>query len=191
MWRDEKLRVCGNVRQDRQKAAAQRSNEWAHSARGRDDNGSADLRDDGFGGLGAQKCSVKPVAISLGQTVRVSCQIAASSARLNGRTVPMFRQTNGSWFGLMPVAVADVPGTYSVEFLGEDGGAVSSAKLTIRATKFPTQNVVLAPQIEALHSTPEDIETLTAFRKSVSDERYWENDRSRRLFPAACFRPSV
>ena len=74
---------------------------------------------------GAQKCSVKPVAISLGQTVRVSCQIAASSARLNGRTVPMFRQTNGSWFGLMPVAVADVPGTYSVEFLGEDGGAVS------------------------------------------------------------------
>jgi len=123
----------------------------------------------------AQKCSVKPTAISLGQTVRVSCQIAASSARLNGRTVRMFQQTNGSWFGLMPVAVADVPGAYSVEFLGEDGAAVASAKLTIRATRFPTQNVVLAPQIEALHSTPEDIETLTAFRKSVSDERFWDD----------------
>jgi murein DD-endopeptidase MepM/ murein hydrolase activator NlpD len=110
---------------------------------------SAGLRDDGFRG--------------------------ASSARLNGRTVRMFRQTNGSWFGLMPVAVADVPGAYSVEFLDEDGAAVGSAKLTIRATKFPTQNVVLAPQIEALHSTPEDIETLTAFRKSVSDERFWDD----------------
>ena len=100
----------------------------------------------------------------------------------------MFPQTNGSWLGLMPVAVADVPGAYSVEFLGEDGAAVASAKLTIRATKFPTQNVVLAPQIEALHSTPEDIETLTAFRKSVSDERYWDDpltrSRSRlRAFP--------
>jgi murein DD-endopeptidase MepM/ murein hydrolase activator NlpD len=126
----------------------------------------------------AQKCSVKPAAISLGQTVRVSCQIAASSARLNGRTVRMFPQTNGSWFGLMPVAVADVPGAYSVEFLGEDGAQVASAKLTIRATKFPTQNVVLAPQIEALHSTPEDIQALTAFRNSVSDVKYWDDPLS-------------
>ena len=124
---------------------------------------------------GAQDCTVKPAAISLGQTVRLRCQIPASSARLKDRTVRLFQQSNGVWTGLMPIAVADVPGAYSVEFLADDGKAVASAKLTIRTTTFPTQNVVLAPQIEALHSTPDDIETLTAFRNVVSDVKYWED----------------
>jgi murein DD-endopeptidase MepM/ murein hydrolase activator NlpD len=123
----------------------------------------------------AQPCTVKPVTISLGQTVRLSCQIPASTAKLNARTVRLFPQENGASQGLMPIAVADLPGAYKIEFLAEDGTKLASAKLTIRATKFPTQNVVLAPQIEALHSTPEDIKTLTEFRNSVSDLKYWED----------------
>jgi|SRR5580704_8079671 murein DD-endopeptidase MepM/ murein hydrolase activator NlpD len=123
----------------------------------------------------AQKCIVKPGIISLGQTVRLSCAVTATSAKLNDRTVRLFPQTNGGSQGLMPIAVADTPGTYSIEFLADDGTSVASAKLTIRPTKFPTQNVVLAPQIEALHSTPEDIQTLTEFRNTVSDVKYWED----------------
>jgi murein DD-endopeptidase MepM/ murein hydrolase activator NlpD len=123
----------------------------------------------------AQQCTVKPVAISLGQTVRLSCQIPATTAKLNARTVRLFPQSNCGSQGLMPIAVADVPGAYEIEFLGEDGKSLASAKLTIRATTFPTQNVVLAPQIEALHSTPEDIQTLTEFRNTVSDLKYWED----------------
>jgi murein DD-endopeptidase MepM/ murein hydrolase activator NlpD len=75
----------------------------------------------------------------------------------------------------MPIAVADDPGAYEIKFLAADGTSVASAKLTIRPTTFPTQNVVLAPQIEALHSTPEDIATLTEFRNTVSDVKYWED----------------
>jgi murein DD-endopeptidase MepM/ murein hydrolase activator NlpD len=123
----------------------------------------------------AQKCTVKPGIISLGQTARLSCAVAATSAKLNDRTVRLFPQSNGGSQGLMPIAVADTPGTYSIEFLADDGTSVASAKLTIRPTKFPTQNVVLAPQIEALHSTPEDIQTLTEFRNTVSDVKYWED----------------
>jgi murein DD-endopeptidase MepM/ murein hydrolase activator NlpD len=123
----------------------------------------------------AEDCTVKPAAISLGQTVRLSCQIPASTAKLNDRTVRLFPQSNGGSQGLMPIAVADVPGIYNVEFLAEDGSTLASAKLTIRPTKFPTQNVVLAPQIEALHSTPDDIQTLTEFRNTVSDVKYWED----------------
>ena len=123
----------------------------------------------------AQRCTVKPAAISLGQTVRLSCQIPASTAKLNDRTVRLFLQSNGGSQGLMPIAVADVPGAYEIQFLAEDGTTLASAKLTIRPTKFPTQNVVLAPQIEALHSTPEDIQTLTEFRNTVSDVKYWED----------------
>jgi murein DD-endopeptidase MepM/ murein hydrolase activator NlpD len=123
----------------------------------------------------AQQCTVKPAAIPLGQTVRLSCQIAASTAKLNDRTVRLFPQSNGGSQGLMPIAVADVPGSYEVKFLAEDGTTLGSAKLTIRPTIFPTQNVVLAPQIEALHSTPEDIAILTEFRNTVSDEKYWDD----------------
>jgi murein DD-endopeptidase MepM/ murein hydrolase activator NlpD len=123
----------------------------------------------------AQKCTVKPALISLGQTVRLSCAVPATSAKLNDRTVRLFPQSNGGSRGLMPVAVADTPGSYEIKFQAEDGAALASAKLTIRPTKFPTQNVVLAPQIEALHSTPEDIQTLTEFRNTVSDLKYWED----------------
>src|SRR5271156_4135707 len=117
----------------------------------------------------AQQCTIKPAAISLGQTVRLSCPVPATKAKLNDRTVRLFPQSNGASQGLMPIAVADTPGAYEVKFQAEDGAALASAKLTIRPTKFPTQNVVLAPQIEALHSTPEDIQTLTEFRNTVSD----------------------
>ena len=123
----------------------------------------------------AQKCTAKPAIISLGQTVRLTCQIPAASAKLNDRTVRLFPQSTVGSQGLMPIAVADTPGAYEIKFLAEDGTALASAKLTIRPTKFPTQNVVLAPQIEALHSTPEDIHTLTDFRNTVSDIKYWED----------------
>jgi murein DD-endopeptidase MepM/ murein hydrolase activator NlpD len=124
---------------------------------------------------GAQKCTVKPAVISLGQTVRLSCAVPAVTAKLNDRTVRLFPQSSGGSQGLMPIAVVDTPGAYDIKFLAEDGAALASAKLTIRPTKFPTQNVVLAPQIEALHSTPEDIATLTEFRNTVSDVKYWED----------------
>src|SRR5277367_1154308 len=97
---------------------------------------------------GAQQCTVEPASIPLGQTVRLRCEIPAATARLNGRTVRLFKQGTGDWLGLMPVAVADAPGTYPIEFLAEDGTAVASVDLTIRRTIFPSQNVVLAPQIE-------------------------------------------
>ncbi len=123
----------------------------------------------------AQRCTVKPSSIPLGQTVRLRCEIPATTARLNGRTVRLFKQETGDWQGLMPVAVADTPGTYPVEFLAEDGTALASPSITIRKTIFPSQNVTLAPQIEALHSTTEEMQTLTTFRDSVSDVRYWQD----------------
>jgi murein DD-endopeptidase MepM/ murein hydrolase activator NlpD len=122
-----------------------------------------------------QQCTVKPASIPLGQTLRLRCEIPAATARLNGRSVRLFKQENGDWQGLMPVAVADTPGTYPVEFLAEDGTTLAPASLTIRKTIFPSQNVTLAPQIEALHSTTDEVQTLTAFRDSVSDIKYWQD----------------
>ncbi len=135
---------------------------------------------------GAQQlpqCTVKPASIPLGQTVRLRCEVPAATAHLdfhssespNGRTVRLFKEENGDWEALMPVAVEDTPGTYPIEFLAADGATVASANLTIRKTIFPTQNVVLAPQIEALHTTPEERQTLVTFRDAVSDVKYWSD----------------
>jgi murein DD-endopeptidase MepM/ murein hydrolase activator NlpD len=125
----------------------------------------------------AQQCTVKPASIPLGQTVRLRCEVPAASARISqgssARTVRLFKEETGDWEGLLPVAVKDSPGTYPVEFLAADGSPVASVNLTIRKTIFPTQNVTLAPQIEALHSTTDEMQTLTTFRDSVSDVKYW------------------
>jgi murein DD-endopeptidase MepM/ murein hydrolase activator NlpD len=127
--------------------------------------------------VGAQRCSVKPAIIPLGETVRLRCEGSdgVASARLKDRTVKMFKESDGSFQALMPIAEADVPGTYSVEFLGADGNTFDSVKLTIRPTVFPTQNVNLAPQIEELKSSPEEIQTLAAFRSTVSSEKFWDD----------------
>ena len=127
----------------------------------------------------AAQCTVKPAAIPLGETVRLNCEGAAAenlaSARLKDRSVRMFKQADGGWMGLMPIAIQDAPGEFAIDFLAADGTQIESAKLTIRPTVFPTQNVNLAPQIEELKSTPEEMQTLTDFRTNVSDARFWED----------------
>ena len=131
----------------------------------------------------AQQCTVKPASIPLGQTVRLRCEMPATTARMdfrlnggpNGRTVRLFKEESGDWEGLIPVAVEDSPGTHSIEFLAADGTTLASVNLIIRKTIFPTQNVVLAPQIEALHSTAEEGKFFIGFRDSVSDVKYWDD----------------
>src|SRR5580704_19502945 len=127
----------------------------------------------------AQHCTAKPASISLGETVRLSCPPTTGSelatARLKDRAVKMFKQPDGNWMALMPIAITDVPGIYLIDFFGGDETQLESVKLTIRPTVFPTQNVNLTPQIEELKSSPEEIQTLTTFRNSVSDQRFWED----------------
>lgn len=127
----------------------------------------------------AQQCIVKPGTIPLGETVRLHCAASANTipatARLKDRTVKMFKQPDGSWMGLMPVAIADVPGAYLIDFFAADETQLEPVKLTIRPTNFPTQNVNLTPQIELLKSSPEEIQTLANFRNSVSNQRFWED----------------
>jgi murein DD-endopeptidase MepM/ murein hydrolase activator NlpD len=78
----------------------------------------------------------------------------------------------------MPISVKDAPGTYSVEFLTQEGKSLGTAKFAVRATRFPSENVRLSPEIEGLRSTPEEIELLTNFRNGVTDTRYWHDPLS-------------
>src|SRR5262249_13697761 len=125
--------------------------------------------------LSAQECSLSPKSVNLGETLRLTCSGEVTSAKWNDRTIRLFPQPDGKKFGLMPVSVKDQPGPSSIEFLSKDGSTLATEKFLVRATHFPSENVRLAPDIEALHSTPDEIKLLTDFRNEVSDSRFWQD----------------
>jgi murein DD-endopeptidase MepM/ murein hydrolase activator NlpD len=123
----------------------------------------------------AQQCSISPASVNLGETLRLTCPAEVASAKWNDRTIRLFRQSNGKAFGLMPVSVKDTPGPASIEFLSKEGTSIATGKFVVRPTRFPSENVRLSPDIEALRSTPEEMQLLTGFRNQVSDDRFWQD----------------
>ena len=123
----------------------------------------------------AQQCSIVPKAANLGDTLRITCGTDVATAKWNDRVIRLFPQPDGNNLGLMPVSVKDSPGPAEIEFLSKDGSALTSEKFVVRATRFPSENVRLSPDIEALHSTPEEIQLLTSFRNEISDSRFWQD----------------
>ena len=123
----------------------------------------------------AQQCTVVPQAANLGETLRLTCAGDVASAKWNNRTVRLFPQPDGKNFGLMPISVKDSPGPSSLEFLSKDGTTVAKEKFIVRATRFPSENVRLSPDVEALRSTPEEIQLLIGFRNEVTDSRFWQD----------------
>lgn len=109
-----------------------------------------------------------------GDIVRVNASAPAASARMQGRTIRLFSQPSGGRLGLMPVAANDKPGTYPLQILSPEGAVLSTTRITIRDARFPEQDVKLTPSVEALRPAPGELETVAAFRKAVSDTRYWQ-----------------
>jgi len=123
----------------------------------------------------AQQCSIVPKTVNLGDTLRLTCGSDAASAKWNDRVIRLFQQSDGKTFGLMPVSVKDSPGPASIEVLSKDGTVLATEEFVVRPTRFPSENVRLSPDIEALRSTPEEIQLLTNFRNEVSDLRFWQD----------------
>jgi lysostaphin len=123
--------------------------------------------------LPAQKCSVSPAQVKLGETLRIICPAEFTSAKLGERSTKLYLEPDGKRFGLLPISVKDAPGTFSLRISRADDGAPQDLRVVIRKTIFPSQNVKLAPEIEGLHSTPEEMELLTSFREAISETRSW------------------
>jgi murein DD-endopeptidase MepM/ murein hydrolase activator NlpD len=123
--------------------------------------------------LQAQKCVVSPAPVKLGETLRITCPAEFTSAKLNQRSAKLYLQPDGKRFGLLPISVQDAPGTFSLLIRRADDGAPQNVPVVIRKTIFPSQNVKLTPEIEGLHSTPEEMALLTTFREAISEARSW------------------
>jgi len=125
--------------------------------------------------LQAQKCRVLPTPVKLGQTLRITCPAEFTSVKLNERSAKLYLQPDGKRSGLLPISVKDAPGTFSLLISRNGDGAPQSLPVVIRKTIFPSQNVKLSPEIESLHSTPEEMALLTSFRDAISETRSWED----------------
>jgi murein DD-endopeptidase MepM/ murein hydrolase activator NlpD len=123
----------------------------------------------------AQKCSVSPAAVKLGQTLRITCSAEFTSVKLNERSAKLYLQPNGKRFGLLPISVKDKPGTFSLLISRNGDGEPQDLPVVIRKTIFPSQNVKLSPEIENLRSTPQEMALLTSFRDAISETRSWED----------------
>lgn len=121
-----------------------------------------------------QSFKIEPAVVRQGEIVRVSCSGAAETARMNGRTVRLFPQPGGARLGLMPVPVDERPGKYPVEFLAKDGELLHRAVATVRDARYPRQNIVLSKAKQALKPSPGEMQMVAAFRRTLSEERHWE-----------------
>jgi murein DD-endopeptidase MepM/ murein hydrolase activator NlpD len=125
--------------------------------------------------LRAQQCSVSPAQVKLGGTLRITCPAEFTKARLYEREAELFLQPDGRRFGLLPISVRDKPGTVELTIFHNDDGFPQTLRVVIRKTIFPSQNVKLSPEIEALHSTPEELALLTTFKETISQTRSWQD----------------
>ncbi|HZS54638.1 MAG TPA: M23 family metallopeptidase [Bryobacteraceae bacterium] len=117
-------------------------------------------------------CEINPGAVPQGEVVRVSCS-GMQSARMNGRTIQLFPQSDGRPLGLMPVRVLEKPGDYPLELLDANGAVVRTLTVHVLNAHYPKQNVNMESSTAALKPSPGEQETVTAFRDTASPERYW------------------
>jgi murein DD-endopeptidase MepM/ murein hydrolase activator NlpD len=97
----------------------------------------------------------------------------AVSARMNGRTVPLFPRNETPRTGLMGVPATEAPGTYMLEFLDSAGQALHTETITVRDARFRRDNVRVSKEVATLEPSPGEMETVRAMRRTVSDTKHW------------------
>lgn len=121
----------------------------------------------------AQTFTFTPAVPRQGQTLKVRAGSEATEARLDGRTITLFPQTDGLSLGLMPIPVLETPGPYKLEFLDKRGAVVDTLPVKVLDAHYPKQNIAIAAAISELKPSPGEQDTVNAFRKEVTPKRYW------------------
>jgi hypothetical protein len=109
-----------------------------------------------------QTFEISPVVVQQGQIIELLGTDSASSARMNGRTVRLFKDSNLRRRGLMPIPALEQPGMYTLEFLDDSGLPIHTATITVRDARFP--NIRISKGTGELELSPGEIETMGAFR---------------------------
>ena len=116
-----------------------------------------------------------PSTVKQGSVLRLHGPVGAAAARMSERTIRLFPQPEGGTFGLMPIPATEQPGDYKVELLDAKGAVAESAAVKVVDAHFRKQNVVIGQELAELKPSPGESEDSGAFRKIVSDVRYWQD----------------
>jgi murein DD-endopeptidase MepM/ murein hydrolase activator NlpD len=109
-----------------------------------------------------------PIVIRQAQGVfdRATVQLAGRSARL-------FLQKTGDYVALMPVAVEQKPGGYTLTVLDSAGQSRHTSKVEVENAHFPRQNISVSKSVQSLQPLPGEMETIGALKSNVSEARHW------------------
>lgn len=116
---------------------------------------------------------VEPETVAQGGVVRVESAEPATAARLGKKSVPMYRQNDGMYLGLMPVSANHKPGTYELGILN-DKTVVHTRPLTVLDGGFPEQNIRLRRSLTRLRPSPGEMEAVGSLRRTASESRFWD-----------------
>lgn len=117
--------------------------------------------------------AVPPQTARQGDVLKITASHPAAKARLRDRTVTLFPQPGGQVFGLLPIPVLERPGRYWLELLDTAGAVLDTGPVTVLNARFRRQNITLSKAAAALQPSPGEMETVRAFRETVSPERFW------------------
>jgi murein DD-endopeptidase MepM/ murein hydrolase activator NlpD len=118
-------------------------------------------------------CELPRPRVLQGETIRLTCDAEAASARLLDRTFQLFKQADGKVFGLLPVPAGTAPGAKTIAILATDSRPLRTLKIVIADAHFPEQNVTLSKSATELAPAPGETERIQTFRQLVTSERHW------------------
>ena len=122
----------------------------------------------------AQPDHAEPKKIIQGEAIKITAGNDTVSARMNGKTIPLFAQPDGGRMGLMPVPVLTKPGAYVIELLDAHGSVIGKLDAGVLDAHYHRENIIIAPAISSLKPSPGEQETVGDFKRAVSDVRYWK-----------------
>lgn len=96
-----------------------------------------------------------------------------STAQFNNKTIRLFSQPGEQNLGLMPVAVTQAPGLYTVTVRDNHGTRVKDIPIEVVDAHYPHQNIRAGKAITSLTPLPGEMEAVRALLNTVSEKRLW------------------
>ncbi len=95
------------------------------------------------------------------------------TAWLTGVKAPLFKQTNGSLQGVMPVKVNQKPGGYTFKIQNRDGKTLYESKVEVVNAHYSKQNIRVSSSMKGTQPESGELETIGKLKKETGGTRYW------------------
>jgi murein DD-endopeptidase MepM/ murein hydrolase activator NlpD len=112
-----------------------------------------------------------PTKVKQGEVLRITADGAI--ARFNDKSIRLFAQPDGGKLGLMPIPVAQTPGTYKVAVLDSRGTLIRDIEIAVLDAHYPKQNIAASKAMKSLTPLPGEMDAVRALQNTVSDKRLW------------------